>query len=69
MKGVAETIHVMLYLKTVLMANKYKYAYGRKVTEKQYKKDVIVLPVKDNGSPDWKFMDTYMKHLPYGNIL
>ena len=45
------------------MANKYKYTYGRKVTENKYMNDVISLPTKDN-KPDWEFMEKYIKTLP-----
>lgn len=58
---------VYLYLRTVLMANKYKYAYGRKVTEEKYYGDTIVLPVVQPGRPDWKYMENYMKQLPFGD--
>ena len=51
------------------MANKYKYAYGRKVTEKKYYKDTLVLPIVKPGVPDWKYMNDYIKQLPYGDRL
>lgn len=37
-----------LFLQTVLMANKFKYDYGRKVTEEKYLAEVIDLPTKYN---------------------
>ena len=58
------SIYIYIYLRTVLMANKYKYAYGRKVTEKKYSHDIIVLPVTCDGLPD--YMEDYIKQLPYG---
>lgn len=64
-----KSIYVYMYLRTVLMANKYKYAYGRKVTEEKYYKDTIVLPVVKKGVPDWKYMGDYIKQLPYGDKL
>ena len=63
------SIYVYIYLRTVLMANKYKYAYGRKVTEKKYYKDTIVLPIIKVGVPDWNYMEDYIKQLPYGDRL
>ena len=35
-----------LFIQAVLSANRFKYAYGRKVTEDKYRNDVIVLPVR-----------------------
>lgn len=52
----------------MLIANKYKYAYGRKVTKKYYK-DIIVLPATQSGVSDWKYMEEYIKQLPYGDRL
>lgn len=47
------TTGVYLFLQTVLSQNRFKYSYGRKVTEDKYLKDVLDLPVrKDNqGNP------------------
>ncbi|MBO6036932.1 MAG: restriction endonuclease subunit S [Acetobacter sp.] len=44
---------VYLFVQTLLMANRFKYAYGRKVTEDKYADDEIKLPilVSDNGKP------------------
>lgn len=42
-----------LFLQTILTANRFKYAYGRKVTEEKYGNDTINLPVLHNtdGTP------------------
>lgn len=61
--------YVYLFIKTVLMANKYKYTYGRKVTESKYLNEVIKLPVDDTGKPNYIFMEEYIKGLPYGDKL
>ena len=63
--------------------NKFKYDYGRKVTEEKYLNETIVLPIlcknnvpildstrkySDEGYiPDWDFMECYIKNLPYGD--
>ena len=39
-----------LYLQTILTKNRFKYAYGRKVTEDNYFSDFISLPIKTNNS-------------------
>lgn len=61
------SVKVYMYLRTVLMANKYKYAYGRKVTEKKYKEDIILLPSDQDRNPDWEYMEEYIASLPYGD--
>lgn len=44
---VATTEHY-LFLQTILNANRFKYTYGRKVTEEKYMNDYIKLPIKYN---------------------
>lgn len=38
-----------LFLQTILTANRFKYAYGRKVTEEKYMNDIVRLPVRHNS--------------------
>jgi hypothetical protein len=62
--------YIYLFLKTILMANKYKYTYGRKVTESKYMKEKIMFPaiiVNGEKTPDWVYMEQYIKSLPYGD--
>ncbi len=54
---------IYLFLRTVLMANQYKYTYGRKVTEDKYLSDTLLLPSIDTETPDWAFMEKYILSL------
>lgn len=54
---------VYLFLKTILMANQYKYTYGRKVTEEKYLSEIIMLPATLDNKPDWDFIEKYIKSL------
>lgn len=54
---------VYLFLRTILMANYYKYTYGRKVTESKYMSETIMLPVTSDDLPDFQFMEEYIRSL------
>lgn len=54
---------IYLFLRTVLMANQYKYTYGRKVTEDKYLADTLLLPITESTTPDWSFMEKYIQSL------
>lgn len=54
---------VYLFLRTILMANRYKYTYGRKVTEEKYLSEVVMLPAISSNLPDWGYMERYIKSL------
>ena len=45
------------------MANRYKYTYGRKVTEEKYLSEVVMLPAISSNLPDWGYMERYIKSL------
>ena len=59
----AKSKQVYLFLQTLLSANRFKYTYGRKVTEALYNKTVVKLPIKADGKPDWKWMESYIDSL------
>ncbi|KGI99873.1 MULTISPECIES: restriction endonuclease subunit S [Bacillati] len=56
-----------LFLQTILSQNRFKYSYGRKVTEAKYMGDVIDLPIKhdSDGSP---VIDPAKTYSPEGYI-
>ncbi len=47
------TKNIYLFVQTILTANRFKYDYGRKVTEDKYLNDIIRLPIQreKNGNP------------------
>ena len=63
---VTETCY--MFLATILKALRYKYSYGRKVTEGKYLEEVIKLPVNSCGEPDWNYMEQYIKSLHYKQL-
>ena len=61
--------YIYLFLATILNANRYKFSYGRKVTEEKYTDMVLKLPVTSDGRIDFAFMENYIKSLPYADRL
>lgn len=58
--------HVALFLCTIIRMEKYRFNYGRKWNLERMKISTIFLPVDENGTPDWKFMDDYIRSLSFG---
>ena len=63
------TPFIGLFLCTIIRQEKYRFNYGRKWHLDRMKKSVIRLPVEVNGDPDWHFMESYIKSLPYSKNL
>jgi len=59
--------HIAMFIITTIKANRYKFSYGRKWTFEKMKESVVKLPRLSNGSPDWSYMENYIKTLPYSD--
>lgn len=57
--------HIAMFLTTLIHIEKYRFNYGRKWDKELMRKSNIKLPVKSDGTPDWEFMENYIKSLPY----
>lgn len=60
--------YVNLFLATIIKQLIHKYDFGRQVRLKRLPFDTIKLPHK-NGTPDFLFMENYIKSLPYSKSL
>jgi hypothetical protein len=58
-----------LFLATLIRKEKYRFGYGRKWGIQRMKTSIIKLPVTAEGTPDWQFMENYIKTLPYSSEL
>jgi len=60
--------YIALFLVTILNKEQFRYSYGRKFNQNRIKNTIIKLPTKNN-TPNWGFMEEYIKSLPYSNNL
>jgi hypothetical protein len=65
LKGYALNKHIAMFLCTLIELEQYRWAYGRKWRPKRMPSSLIKLPVKSDDTPDWEFMEKYIKSLPY----
>ena len=59
--------YIAMFIITVIKANKYRFGYGRKWTLEKMKETMIKLPCKKDGTPDFEYMERYIKLLPYSD--
>jgi hypothetical protein len=60
--------YVALFLVTVLNREQYRYNYGRKACQNRMRDIFVKLPAKNN-QPDWKYIENFVKSLPYSSSL
>lgn len=56
------TVH---FVCTLLCLEYDKYSFGRSWTGERLRKTIIKLPIDDQGNPNWKYMEEYIKSLNY----
>ncbi len=57
--------YVAMFLTTVINLEHHRYNYGRKASQKRLRESNVKLPANGDGDPDWKYMDKFIKSLPY----
>ena len=60
--------YAYLFLATIISMDRYRYSYGRQYRQKDVNRHVIRLPTT-NGEPDWNYMESLIKALPYGDLI
>ena len=57
--------YAAMFICTIIEKEKYRYNYGRKWYAERMIESVIKLPIKMNLSPDWEYIESFIKSLPY----
>lgn len=52
---------IALFLKPIFESMKYKYNFGREISDSRLSKERILLPINDDGVPDWEYMSKTSK--------
>lgn len=60
-------LYTGLFLVSLLKREKYKYNYGRAFKMDLISNTKVKLPTKSDDTPDFNYMEHYMKSLPYGD--
>lgn len=56
---------VSLFITNQIMQQKSKYGYGYKMGTARLRKQQILLPVDENDSPDYEYMEQYIKNIMF----
>ena len=61
--------YIALFLVTLLRLEQFRFSYGMTGKKERLESFDIKLPQDANSNPDWKFMEDYIKSLPYSSNL
>lgn len=65
----SENKYINLFITTMIMKQKDKYAYGYKMGTKRLSAQKILLPVTTDNKPNWQFMEDYIKSLSNSELI
>ena len=60
--------YIYLFLSTQIQKIKDKYSFNREINDKRIKREKIILPIDNQGNPDWQFMEDYIKQIEQDKI-
>lgn len=59
--------YIAIYVCVIIEMERYKYGYGRVVSKDRLRETPLYLPILDNGDPDWNYIESFIKSLPYSS--
>nr|WP_304341188.1 restriction endonuclease subunit S [Clostridioides mangenotii] len=69
LKNFPKNKYINLFITTMIMQQKDKYAYGYKMGTKRLTAQKILLPVTSNNRPNWRFMEDYIKSISNSDLI
>ncbi|WP_019894841.1 restriction endonuclease subunit S [Hydrogenovibrio halophilus] len=57
--------HIYLFIATLTNRLSGKYNFNREINDKRISRDKVMLPIKEDESPDFEYMEQYMMNLEY----
>ena len=61
--------YIALYICVAIRGEQFRYHWGRKLNLERLKPMQLRLPVTNDGTPDWEFMEQYIKSIPGASII
>lgn len=55
--------YIALFLKPIIESIKVKYNFAREISNYRLDKEKINLPVNDKGTPDWLYMESFLREI------
>jgi Type I restriction modification DNA specificity domain len=63
------TPFIAMFIITIIKKEKYRFNYGRKWKLERMNESPIKLPSLKNGKPNWAYMETFIKSLPFSSSI
>ena len=62
--------YIAMFIITIIKNEKFRFSYGSKWTVNgRMPNSIIKLPAKNDGTPDYEYMESFIKSLPYSDCI
>lgn len=65
LKDYEDNKYVLLFAKQAILQQKVKFQYGYKFNGERMQRQLIMLPAKSDGTPDYEYMEEVMKAMEH----
>ncbi len=65
LKNHEDNAYVLLFFKSIILKQKSKFGYLYKFNAERMAKQRLLVPVNDDGEPDYKYMEQYAKNMMF----
>lgn len=62
------TKNIAIFLKPIFESIRYKYSFGREISDSRLSNEKILLPITNKNCPDWLYMENYINSI-VSNVL
>lgn len=59
---------IYLFISTISKRLSEKYSFNREINDQRIKREKIVLPIGENGQPDYDYMENYIKKIEFEKL-
>jgi hypothetical protein len=63
LKNISDNKYVLLFFSTIIKQQKIKYTYGYKFNGYRMARQKILVPINEQGQPDYEYMEQYIKNM------
>ena len=60
--------YIYLFLSGLIRRLEEKYSFNREINDRRIQREKIMLPVNEDGLPDWRFMEDFMRKIEQDKI-
>lgn len=61
--------YIAMFLISLIEKERFRWCYGRKWRPKRMPSSLINLPVNNEGTPDWDYIEKFIKSMPYSKSI